>query len=162
MYPDAVWPKQISDALRALIHETNQAHQQNRPGIDPAVKAELLYRLHHGVLVGLSDTTTIGNRPGERKAHLLLEAFRDRRADVLRFVDDLRAPPTSNQAERDPRPTKIQQNISGRLTSEQPTKDRYKILGYVSSTAKNDLDKMQVLRDAILGHPWIPDLPAPT
>jgi hypothetical protein len=33
--------------------------------------------------------------------------------------------------------SKIQQNISGRLTSEQRTKDRYKILGYVSSAAKN-------------------------
>jgi transposase len=161
VYPDAVWPKQISDALRALIHETNTAREQNRPGIDPTVKAELLYRLHHGVLVGLSDTSTIGNRPGERKARLLLEVFRDRRADVLRFVDDLLVPPTSNQAERDLRPAKIQQKISGRLTSEQRTQDRYKILGYISSAAKNGLDKMQVLRDAILGQPWIPDLPAP-
>jgi len=162
VYPDAVWPKQISDALRALIHETNTAREQNRPGIDPTVKAELLYRLHHGVLVGLSDTSTIGNRPGERKARLLLEVFRDRRADVLRFVDDLLVPPTSNQAERDLRPAKIQQKISGRLTSEQRTKDRYKILGYVSSAAKNGLDKMAVLRDAILGRPWMPNLPAPT
>ncbi len=162
VYPDAVWPKQISDALRALIHETNVAREQNRPRIDPTVKAELLYRLHHGVLVGLSDTTTIGNRPGERKARLLLEVFRDRRADVLRFVDDLQVPPTSNQAERDLRPAKIQQKISGRLTSEQRTKDRYKILGYVSSAAKNGLDKMAVLRDAILRRPWMPDLPAPT
>jgi len=161
VYPDAVWPKQIADALRALIHETNVAREQNRPSIDAAVKAELLYNLHHGVLVGLSDTTTIGNRPGERKARLLLEVFRDRRADVLRFVDDLRVPPTSNQAERDLRPAKIQQKISGRLTSEQRAKDRYKILGYVSSSAKNGLDKMQVLRDAILGRPWMPDLPAP-
>jgi hypothetical protein len=162
VYPDATWPKQIADALRALIHEANLARERNRPGIDPAVKDELLYRLHHGVLVGLSDTTITGNRPGERKARLLLEVFRDRRADVLRFVDDLKVPPTSNQAERDLRPAKIQQNISGRLTSEQRTKDRYKILGYVSSAAKHGLDKMRVLREAILGRPWMPDLPALT
>jgi transposase len=162
VYPDAHWPKQIADALRALIHEANLARERHRPGIDPVVKDELLYRLHHGVLVGLSDTTTVGNRPGERKARLLLELFRDRRGDVLRFVDDLNVPPTSNQAERDLRPAKIQQKISGRLTSEQRTKDRYKILGYVSSAAKNGLDKIRVLREAILGRPWIPDLPAPT
>ncbi len=81
---------------------------------------------------------------------------------MLRFVDELKVPPTSNQAERDLRPAKIQQNISGRLTSEQRAKDRYKILGYVSSAAKNGLDKMRVLREAILGRPWMPDLPAPT
>jgi transposase len=162
VYPDAIWPKQIADALRGLIHETNLAREQHRPGIDDTVKAELLYRLRQGVLVGLSETTRNGNRPGERKARLLLEVFRDRPGDVLRFVDDLRVPPTSNQAERDLRPAKIQQKISGRLTSEQRTTDRYKILGYVSSAAKNGLDKMAVLRDAILGRPWIPDLPAPT
>ncbi|MFL6186834.1 MAG: transposase, partial [Actinomycetes bacterium] len=46
--------------------------------------------------------------PGERKARLLLEVLRDRPADVLRFAHDLRVPPTSNQAERDLRPSKIQ------------------------------------------------------
>jgi transposase len=56
---------------------------------------------------------------------------------------------------------KIQQNISGRLTSEQRTKDRYKILGYVSSAAKHGLNKMTVLRDAILGRAWMPELPVP-
>lgn len=162
VYPHAHWPAQIADALRALIHETNQAREHHRPGIDPAVKDELLYRLRHGVLVGLSETMTGGTRPGERKARLLLEVFRDRPDDVLRFVDDLQVPPTSNQAERDLRPAKIQQKISGRLTSEQRTRDRYKILGYVSSAAKNGLDQMRVLRDAVLGRPWMPDLPAPT
>jgi hypothetical protein len=88
--------------------------------------------------------------------------LRDRRQDVLRFAHDLAVPPTSNQAERDLRPSKIQQNISGRLTSEQRTRDRYKILGYVSSAAKNGLNKMTVLRDAMRGRPWIPPLPAVT
>jgi hypothetical protein len=47
--------------------------------------------------------------------------LRDRQADVLRFAHDLAVPPTSNQAERDLRPAKCQQNVSGRLTSEQRT-----------------------------------------
>jgi hypothetical protein len=83
-------------------------------------------------LVGLSATTSHGNRPGERKARLLLEVLRDREPDVLRFAHDLKVPPTSNQAERDLRPSKVQQNISGRLTSEKRTQDRYTICGYVS------------------------------
>jgi len=89
------------------------------------------------MLVGLCDTDRHGNRPGERKARLLLEVLRDRPGDVVRFAHDLAVPPTSNQAERDLRPSKIQQNISGRLTSEQRARDRCKILGYVSSAAKN-------------------------
>jgi hypothetical protein len=46
-------------------------------------------------------------------------------------------PPTSNQAERDLRPAKTQQKISGRLRSETAARDRYAIRGYASTAAKN-------------------------
>jgi transposase len=161
VYPDAVWPGQVADALRGLIHQANLARAAGRQVIDPPVKDQLVYLFRQGVLVGLRDTdAAAGSRPGERKARLLLECLRDRPDDVLRFAHDLNVPPTSNQAERDLRPSKIQQNISGRLTSEQRTKDRYTILGYVSSAAKNGLNKMTVLREAMLGRPWLPPLPA--
>ena len=161
VYPDAVWPVQIAQALRALIHQTNQAREQGLPAIAADVRDTLLRRLRDGMLVGLSDTTGHGTRPGERKARLLLEVLRDRPDDVLRFAHDLRVPPTSNQAERDLRPSKVQQKISGRLTSITRTEDRYTILGYVSTAAKHGLDKITALRDALTGRPWIPALPAP-
>lgn len=161
VYPDEHWPTQIADALRGLIHQTNLARQTGATAIDQAATDDLIYLFHHGVLVGLKATDHHGARPGERKARLLLETLRDRHADVLRFTTDLRIPATSNQAERDLRPSKIQQNISGRLTSEHRTRDRYKILGYVSTAAKHGLNQMTVLREAFLGRPWIPG-PTPT
>lgn len=162
VYPDTIWPVQIADALRELIHEANLAREQGLPAIPAQIRDTLLSRLRNGRLVGLSDTTSHGARPGERKARLLLEVLRDREGDVLRFVDDLKVPPTSNQAERDLRPSKIQQKISGRLTSTARTEDRYTILGYLSTAAKHGLDKITVLRDALIGRPWMPALPAPT
>jgi transposase len=81
---------------------------------------------------------------------------------VPRFVHDLTVPPTANQAERDLRPSKIQQKISGRLTSMDRTQDRYTILGYLLTAAKHGLDKITALRDALTGQPWMPALPAPT
>jgi transposase len=162
VYPDAVWPVQIADALRALIHQANLAREHGLPAIAADVRDELLTRLRNGMLVGLSDTLSAGTRPGERKARLLLEVLRDRPHDVLRFAHDLKVPPTSNQAERDLRPSKIQQKISGRLTSEKRTQDRYTILGYLSTAAKHGLDKFTVLRNALTGKPWMPALPAPT
>jgi hypothetical protein len=69
--------------------------------------------------------------------------------------------PTSNQAERDLRPSKVQQNISGRLTSEQRTRDGYVILGYAATAAKQGRQALAVLRDALPGRPWMPELPAP-
>jgi hypothetical protein len=125
VYPDEHWPAQIADALRGLIHQANLARDQGLTAIPAAVKNELITRFRDGVLVGLSATTTPATHPGERKARLLLEVLRDREPDVLRFAHDLNVPPTSNQAERDLRPAKVQQNISGRLTSQARTQDRY-------------------------------------
>ena len=161
VYPDKVWPIQIADALRELIHHANHAREQGLAAIPADVRDELLRRFRNGMLVGLSDTTSAGTRPGERKARLLLEVLRDRPDDVLRFAHDLKVPPTSNQAERDLRPSKIQQKISGRLTSIARTEDRYTILGYLSTAAKHGLDKITALREALTGRPWMPALPAP-
>ena len=161
VYPDTVWPVQIADALRELIHHANLARDQGLATIPSGVRDALLRRFRDGMLVGLSDTTSHGTRPGERKARLLLEVLRDRPDDVLRFAHDLKVPPTSNQAERDLRPSKIQQKISGRLTSIARTEDRYTIRGYLSTAAKHGLDKITALRDALTGRPWMPALPAP-
>jgi hypothetical protein len=161
VYPDAVWPVQIADALRELIGEANQAREHGYDTIAVDIRDALLRRFRNGMLVGLSDTTSQGTRPGERKARLLLEVLRDREGDVLRFAHDLQVPPTSNQAERDLRPSKIQQKISGRLTSIARTEDRYTILGYVSTAAKHGHDKITALRDALIGRPWMPALPTP-
>ncbi|MBO0878006.1 MAG: transposase [Pseudonocardia sp.] len=159
-YPDAHWPTQIADALRGLIHNTNTARDAGRDTIDPDVRDDLITQFTDGVKVGLSATTSHAHRPGDRKARALLEVLRDRHHDVLRFTHDLRIPPTSNQAERDLRPAKIQQKISGRLTSEQRTKDRYRIRGYLSTAAKHGRNIMDTLHEAILGRPWTPPNPA--
>lgn len=162
VYPHALWPTQIADALRGLIHQANLAREQGLPQIAADTREALLARFRNGMLVGLSDTTSGGTLPGQRKARLQLKVLRDRQPDVLRFAHDLKVPPTSNQAERDLRPSKVQQNISGRLTSEKRTQDRYTIRGYVSTATKHGLTAMTVLRDALTGRPWMPALPAPT
>ena len=161
VYPDAYWPTQIADALRGLIHQANLARDASHDTIEAAVRDKLIEQFRHGVRVGLSDTISHGTKPGERKARLLLEVLRNREADVLRFAHDLRVPPTSNQAERDLRPSKIQQKISGRLTSEQRTTDRYRIRGYLSTAAKHGRNMIDALRDAILNQPWMPPDPTP-
>ena len=61
---------------------------------------------------------------------------------MLRFLTDTAIPPTSNQAERDLRPAKTQQKISGRLRSEKTTRDRYAIRGYAATAAKHGTDDL--------------------
>ena len=113
-YPDAIWPGQIADALRALIHQANLARSQGLDAVPGDAAAGHLKLFRRGVAVGLSEVRRVprGKQP---PALTLLECLRHREADVLRFLTDTAIPPTSNQAERDLRPAKTQQKISGRL-----------------------------------------------
>jgi transposase len=158
-YPDQPWPTQIANALRGLIHAANTARNAGAEAIDAKVKAKLLRLFRDGVLVGLKDIPRDYDNAKQPEYRLLLEVLRDREADVLRFVDDLRIPPTNNQAERDLRPAKTQQKISGRLQSETVTSYRYRIASYLSTARKHSINTMNALRDALRGQPWIPALP---
>ncbi|WP_199489249.1 IS66 family transposase [Micromonospora craniellae] len=115
----------------------------------------LIDTYRHGARVGLKEVARVDGRK-QPKHRALLEDLRDREADILRFTTDLRIPPTSNQAERDLRPAKTQQKISGRLTSEKVTEHRYSIRGYISTVTKHHADVITAIRDAILGRPWTP------
>ncbi len=161
-YPHATWPTQIADALRDLVHATNTARQAGQVDIDQRPRQARLDWIRAGVAVGLSEVDRNPNPKGKQPpGRCLLEMLRDRLDDVVRFARDLKVPPTSNQAERDVRPAKTQQKISGRLTSEHVTRDRYRIYGYLSTAAKHGIDQLAALREAILGRPWLPTPPAP-
>ena len=160
-YPDAIWPGQIADALRGLIHAANVARGQGLAAVPAEMTAEHLKLFRRGVTVGLSQVRRVpGAKSKQPPARTLLECLRHREADVLRFLTDTAIPPTSNQAERDLRPSKTQQKISGRLRSEKTTRDRYAIRGYASTAVKHGIDVFTAIRDALAGNPWIPPIPA--
>jgi len=157
LYPDDTWPLQLADELRELIHRANQARTRGETCLPERIKSLGVRGLRAAVRIGPAATTRIDDhRPGARKTRLLLEAFRDREDDFLRFTTDLRIPPTSNQAERDLRPSKIQENISGRLTDLDRAKDRYLIRGVLSTATKHTVNPLTVLRDAFTGTTWLP------
>jgi transposase len=159
-YPGAHWPVQIAEALRGLIHAANTARDQGLTVVPGDIAAPLEHAFRHGVILGLGQGPRREGR-GQLKHRALLEALRDRHDDILRFTGDLRIPPTSNDAERDLRPAKPQQKISGRLRSEETTRHRYAIRGYISTVGKHGADVFTALRDAITGRPWMPPIPDP-
>lgn len=160
-YPDAVWPGQAAEALRGLIHASNVSRGRGLPAVPGDEVAGDLRLFRNAVRVGLSEVRRVpGANSKQKTGRCLLECLKEREDDVLRFLADLRIPPTSNQAERDLRPSKTQQKISGRLRSETATRDRYAIRGYLDTARKHGLAVMDVIRDAITGNPWMPALPA--
>lgn len=153
LYPGAAWPTQLAAEMREMIHRATRPASADLP---PCPNAPAPWA-RAAVAIGLAHTARLDGdaRPGARKARLPLEAFRDREDDFLRFTTDLRIPPTSNQAERDLRPSKIQENISGRPTGPDPAKDRYLIRG-VLSAVKHAVNHLAVLHDAFTGITWLP------
>jgi len=160
-YPDAIWPAQIARELRALIHAANVARDKGLAAVPDEMTAGHLRLFRNGVNAGLSQVRRIpgGKNVKQPPALHLLECLKHRQADVLRFLTDTAIPPTSNQAERDLRPAKTQDKISGRLRSEHATRCRYAIRGYISTAAKHHADVLTALRDALLGIPWMPPIP---
>jgi transposase len=160
-YPDAAWPGQIARELRALIHQANLARDASLDAVPGEAITGHLRLFRHGVNAGLSQVRRVpGAKSKQPPALHLLECLKHREADVLRFLSDTTIPPTSNQAERDLRPAKTQQKISGRLRSEKTTRDRYAVRGYASTAAKHGHQIFTVIRDALAGNPWIPPIPA--
>jgi transposase len=164
-YPGAHWPAQAQRALRGLIHAAHQARDTGLSQIPAPLADPLVSEFRHAIRVGLSQVKRI---PGpkhsttQRPARDLLEFCRDREADVLGFRSDTRIWPTNNLSERDLRPTKTQQKISGRLTSEDTTQDRLDIRSYLDTVRKHDGNVLAALHAALTGNPWHPPIPTPT
>ena len=152
-YPDAIWPGQAADALRALIHQANLARDQGLDAVPADRTAKDLRLFRHGVNAGLSQVRRVpGANEKQPPGRLLLECLKHREADVLRFLSDTAIPPTNNQAERDARPAKTQQKTT--------TRHRYAVRGFASTAAKHGHAVFTAIRDALAGNPWIPPVPA--
>jgi hypothetical protein len=164
-YPSAVWPAQAQRALRGLIHAGNTARDAGAAEIPPTVRDPLISSFRHAVRVGLSEVRPAPgprHRTAQPPGRDLLEFCRDRESDVLRFCVDTQVWPTNNISERDLRPNKTQQKISGRLTSTDVTQDRLDIRSYIDTIRKHGAGVMAGLRAALAGKPWYPPALAPT
>jgi transposase len=101
-------------------------------------------------------------RPGKQTgAARLLARLDTHRRQVLRFLDDLNVPFTTNQAERDMGMGKLQQKISGCWRTLAGAEAFLTVRSYISTARKQGLNVLGVLRRVFETNPWIP-IPAGT
>lgn len=95
-------------------------------------------------------------RGKQSKVFNLLTRFTNFKTDILRFMQDFKAPFTNNQAERDIRMVKVKQKISGTFRSVQGSKTFCRIRGYISTLKKNKTSVFDEILNAFLKIPFIP------
>ncbi len=149
-YPEAIWPVPLTRSLQGLVHQANLARAAGLREVPPELRDPLIAEYRGAVRVGLADVPPADKGRKQPVGRCLLECLRDRQQDVLRFVFDLDVWPTNNQSERDLRPFKTQQKISGRLTSAAATACRLQI------ARKHGVSALHALRLAFRGSPWMP------
>jgi len=155
-YPEAIWPVQLKQALQGLVHQANLARAAGLREVPTELRDPLIAEYRGAVRVGLADVPPADKGRKQPVGRCLLECLRDRQQDVLRFVFDLDVWPTNNLSERDLRPFKTQQKISGRLTSAAATACRLQIASYLSTARKHGVSALHALRLAFRGTPWMP------
>ena len=95
-------------------------------------------------------------RPKRTKAHNLLLRLDNYADDVLRFAIDFTVPFDNNLSERDIRMVKIAQKVSGGFRSKEGAKAFLAFRSYLSTAAKQGVNRLQALRQLFGDGPWMP------
>ena len=105
----------------------------------------------------LSGSGQAGPGPPQR----LARRFRDNQDMILRSATDLAVGFTSNQAERDVRPVKVQRPTSGGCWRTLDGLADFAIVQPYLSTAARSLSKLDALRQLFTTGPWLPPATIP-
>ncbi len=113
---DQGWANEMIDLLIEARDAVEKAKADGRDHLDASVLHSI--RVRYGTLVkkgwAANPAPEVGKRSGyTKKAANLLIRLDGQRHDVLRFATDFNVGSTNNQAERDVRMVKVQQEISG-------------------------------------------------
>lgn len=98
-------------------------------------------------------------RPKRTKAHNLLLRLDNYADDVLRFATDFTVPFDNNLSERDVRMVKIAQKVSGGFRSNEGAKAFLAFRSYLSTAAKQGVNRLEALRQLFNDEPWMPTAP---
>ncbi|MFD0501897.1 IS66 family transposase [Streptomyces chiangmaiensis] len=157
-FPDQKWHQQIRWALAGLNTQALRVRAGQITEIAPEALLLHLDAFHHGITVGLSEHPRAAGRK-QSTARNLLERLRDQAHAVLRFADDPRHVPfTNNCGERALRPVKTQLKISGCHQSADGATAWLAVRSYLDSARKHGLSAFEAIHRAFAGNLWMPPI----
>jgi len=156
-----VWARAMADLLIDANATATAARAAGQASLSETDLAAFKARYPGAVTKGIADNQGKRTRMGKDGLRLA-RRFRDHQDMILRFATDLAVGFTSNQAERDVRPVKVQMRTSGGCwRTLQGLTDFAVVQSYLSTAAKWGVGALDALTQLFEGHPWLPDGTAP-
>ncbi len=151
-----VWARSMADLL---IHASSSAAAARAAGharLSDTALAEISAWYRGAVAKGITDNQHKRSQAG-KDGRRLARRFRDHQDMILRFTTDLAIGFTSNQAERDVRPVKVQMRTSGGCwRTLEGLADFAIVQSYMSTAAKWGIDALDALTQLFTDGPWLP------
>ena len=160
--PDGqLWARAMADLLIDANAAANAARSSGQARLSEAQLAGIRARYRGAVAKGITDNQRKRTQIGKDGLRLA-RRFRDHQDMILRFATDLTVGFTSNQAERDVRPVKVQMRTSGGCWRTLLGLADFAIIqSYLSTTAKWGIDALDALTQLFTDGPWLPPATAP-
>ena len=160
--PDGqVWARSMADLLIHANAAATAGRAPGQPRLCDKQLAEITAWYRGAVAKGIADNQG-KRRKTARDGLRLARRFRDHQDMILRFATDLAVGFTSNQAERDVRPVKVQQRTSGGCWRTLEGLAHFAVVQSSLSTAsKWGISKLDALRQLFTTGPWLPPATAP-
>ena len=156
-----VWARAMADLLIDANAAATAARGSGHACLDEAQLAGIRARYRGAVAKGITDNQRKRTETGKDGLRLA-RRFRDHEDMILRFTTDLAVGFTSNQAERDVRPVKVQMRTSGGCwRTLQGLADFAIVQSYLSTAGKWGIDALDALTRLFTGQPWLPPATAP-
>jgi transposase len=156
-----VWARSMADLLIHANAAATAARASGQPQLSGEQLAQISAWYRGAVAKGITDNQHRRSKTG-KDGRRLARRFRDNQDMILRFATDLTVGFTSNQAERDVRPVKIQQRTSGGCWRTLDGLADFAIVqSYLSTAAKWGISKLDALRQLFTTGPWLPPATAP-
>ena len=156
-----VWARAMADTLIDANAAATAARTAGRDCLDDTQLAGIKARYCGAVAKGLTDNQARRTQIGKDGLRLA-RRFRDHQDMILRFTTDLAVGFTSNQAERDVRPVKVQMRTSGGCwRTLHGLADFAIVQSYLSTAGKWGIGALDALTQLFTGQPWLPPATAP-
>ena len=140
----------------------NQARANGEKFIDPAYRARLQKPYDDSIANDLKahpeqhKLPNTQGKPGRVKQSTeanLLRRLRDKREEVLRFMNDLQVPFDNNHTERGLCMIKVQQKVSGGFRSQAEAERYWVVSSYISTVRKQGLNLIESIKATFTGNP---------